>query len=384
MVSIPDENSKWMTPSGLFCADWSTIVKMGPTWTKHSEEWALHFSLGQLHCPLETLTDEDMKLWTRKTLKLPNLELEILKTSRWNFEGVFAKQYQTNRIFLAGDAVHRHPPTTGLGLNTAIGDAHNLTWKLAAVLRGQAPPSFLKSYETERQPIGKRNTQWALHTLMSFRQIDTAVSLLPGGKDIRPVNEGIFNQMLADTFDGLARRAAFQYAIGGQRIEYAAHDLEIGGVYENGALVPDGTSAPPADPLGQRYDPSTRPGHRLPHAWLRGAHTRISTHHLLSRDGTWVLLTDDSAVAEQWVNAAAKMSKRHSLKIVTARIGPNGDYKGEDEQWTSVSELEPAAGGMVLVRPDAYVAFRVKRFSATVLEQFEDAIVAILAIESTK
>jgi 2,4-dichlorophenol 6-monooxygenase len=134
LVSILDPDSPLATPSGLFGGDWTTIVQMGPTWGKHSEEFVVHLSLGQTHVPIEGLTDEDFRGCIRRALGIPDLEMEVLKASRWHLQGIYATKYQTKRIFLAGDAAHRHPPTTGLGLNTAIGDAHNLTWKLAAVL----------------------------------------------------------------------------------------------------------------------------------------------------------------------------------------------------------------------------------------------------------
>src|SRR3546814_17489547 len=81
--------------------------------------------------------------------------------NNWKGQGVLARRFREARIFLAGDAAHRHPPTPGLGLNTAVQDAQNLTWKRAAVLKGQAAPSLLDSYEAERRPVATRTVNWA-------------------------------------------------------------------------------------------------------------------------------------------------------------------------------------------------------------------------------
>jgi 2,4-dichlorophenol 6-monooxygenase len=365
LVSILDPDSPLATPSGLFGGDWTTIVQMGPTWGKHSEEFVVHLSLGQTHVPIEGLTDEDFKGCIRRALGIPDLEMEVLKASRWHLQGIYATKYQ--RIFLAGDAAHRHPPTTGLGLNTAIGDAHNLTWKLAAVLRGQAPPSFMDTYEVERQPIGKRNTQWALFTFMNFRHLDTAIAMIPGSKDLQPQNERIFQELFEDSFNGASRRAAVGYAAQGQRVEFAAQDLEMGAVYTTGALVADGTTAPTIDPRGQRYTPTARPGHRLPHAWLVGS-KRVSTHHLLDDQGSWLLLTDDSMDGKRWVEQAAKMSLKFGLEVNVVQVGETGDFKDECGQWRNDSGLAESSGGAVIVRPDGYVALRAPVFSSLAVD----------------
>jgi 2,4-dichlorophenol 6-monooxygenase len=252
-----------------------------------------------------------------------------------------------------------------VGLNTAIGDAHNITWKLAAVLKGQASPSILKTYETERQPIGKRNTQWALFTFMNFRHLDTAVGLIPGPKELSPIltpiNNALYQQLCSDTFDGEARRAAVEYAGMGQRVECACHDLEIGGVYSSGALSPDGTKPPAVDPHGQRYSSIARPGHRLPHAWLQGS-KRVSTHHLLDDKGSWLLLTDDSSNGKKWLTIAADLESQRGLKMKAVQIGGGGEFKDENGQWLKASGLEASSGGVVIIRPDGYVAFRSRDF----------------------
>ena len=87
--------------------------------------------------------------------------------SRWSIEGVVAGTSRAGRVMLAGDAGHRHPPTGGLGLNSAIQDAHNLAWKLAYVLRGQAGDALLDSYDAERRPVTANNVRRSLENGLS-------------------------------------------------------------------------------------------------------------------------------------------------------------------------------------------------------------------------
>lgn len=359
--------------STMFAADWSALVVTGPTWGKKSEEWVLHYGLGQIHPPLESISDTTMKEAIRGTLNIPDLEMEISTISRWHIDGVHAKTYQTDRVFLAGDAAHRHPPASGLGLNTGIGDAHNITWKLAAVLKGHLSADLLKTYQEERQPVGKRVVDWAMLSFMNIRILDGATGLLPGGKQMLPMNEETIKRILSQDFDGSARREVFRQIMQSQRIETSPHDIDLGSIYQAGAIVPDGFGAAIPDPRGYLYDPLARPGHRLPHAylkkagvngtwqgevratWLKGQE-RVSTHHLLDGKGTWVLITDDTAHSDQWAKTIPK-----NCRIV--RIGCRGDFEDETGQWSETSGLEVGKGGAVLVRPDAYVAFRAMVFS---------------------
>lgn len=202
----------------------------------------------------------------RTLLKLPDLKLEVLSFSSWTLERVLAPKYQKGRVFLGGDAAHRHPPATGLGLNTAVQDSHNIAWKLAHVLRGSASSSLLDTYEKERHPIGKRNCDWALFTSRNHQVIAATIGLQDGQPE---VNKARFANMFDEESDtGRATRAQLQYVIDGQAIDFHAHDMDLGFSYAAGAISPDGTAAPISDCRRQVYVPTTRPGHRLPHAMI--------------------------------------------------------------------------------------------------------------------
>src|SRR5260221_12877809 len=84
------------------------------------------------------------------------VQFKIKKITRWEVIHVVAKKYRIGRVFLAGDAAHRHSPANGLGSNTSVQDSYNLAWKLALVLSGEADERLLDSYNDERQPVGRK------------------------------------------------------------------------------------------------------------------------------------------------------------------------------------------------------------------------------------
>ena len=125
--------------------------------------------------------DEDtLMARAREVLGLqPDHPIELHAVSHWQYEGVIARQFRVGKAFLAGDAAHRHPPTGGLGLNCGVQDAHNLAWKIAAVLDGYAKDSLLDSYESERRPIAAYYTAHALENAGRHAPIGAALGLGP-------------------------------------------------------------------------------------------------------------------------------------------------------------------------------------------------------------
>src|SRR5271165_1515357 len=113
----------------------------------------------------------------RQALGLPDLPMKIHKITRWSVEAVMASAFRAGRVFLVGDAAHRHPPTGGLGLTSAIHDAQNLCWKLALVLAGHASPALLDTYQAERRPVDERNAQRSLENAASHFAIGAALGL---------------------------------------------------------------------------------------------------------------------------------------------------------------------------------------------------------------
>jgi len=154
------------------------LLPMGPTWGRNSEEWVLHFTFPP-DDPQRMFDHDVLVAHLRRLLKIPDLDVEVLNVSRWGPEGALAERFRAGRVFLAGDAAHRTPPTTALGLNSAIHDVHNLAWKLAAVLDGTASPALLDSYETERRPVDAGYVDWAMFTFVNHTVINAGLGLSP-------------------------------------------------------------------------------------------------------------------------------------------------------------------------------------------------------------
>ncbi len=355
--------------SGVFGS--GAMVPMGPTWGRHSEQWTIHFGFA----PDDPATFDEVAVLPRlrALLKLPDLPMQVHKVSDWVLEAVLAERYQDGRIFLAGDAAHRHPPTTGLGLNTAVQDAHNLAWKLAAVLKGRAGQRLLESYERERHPVGMRNVDWAMFTALNHGVVDAGMGFSPSQSPaIRHAN---FELFFADTPMGETRRARAAEVFETQRAEFQAHDLEIGFAYTNGALVADGSPPPTRDPMGGIYVPTTRPGHRLPHAWLTRGAQKLSTLDLVGRDSGFVLLIGTDGAP--WRAAAEAVGKATGVALSVVSIGVGQDYNDLDE-WQALCEI--TARGAILLRPDNHVAWRSRERGEKAAAELLGALKTVLSL----
>jgi 2,4-dichlorophenol 6-monooxygenase len=360
----------FLNPEGKDSWGSGAMVQMGPTWGSHSEEWVFHFAF-QPDDP-ERFNEEAIVPRLRTLLKLPDLDMTVHRVSHWILDRIVAERWRFGNIFLAGDAAHRQPPTSGLGLNTGIQDAHNLAWKLAEVLSGRAGDALLDSYESERKPVSTHGADWALLAFMNHFVLDAGVGLIPGAPP--EVNHGAFQALFSDTLMGESLRARAHYVLDTQRMEFNAHDVEIGFNYDEGALVPDGTPRPPRDPEGRKYQPTTRPGHRLPHAWLERDGRRLSTHDLVKASGGFTLLTDATGAA--WEQAAAAVSAELGVPITVGVIG-HDQLVDSEGTWPGLSGVQ--AGGAVLARPDQFVAWRVQALPDDPTGALADAVRAVLS-----
>ncbi|MFD9702438.1 FAD-dependent monooxygenase [Lentzea sp. NPDC059081] len=332
----------------------SIIVAAGPHWGLACEEWALHLRMPP-GATENTLDPAALALRLRALFKLPDdVDLTVHRATEYRPEAVVAHSFQAGRVFLAGDAAHRQPPATGLGLNTAIQDAHNIAWKLGVVLGGQAGPALVDTYEAERLPVARRNVSWSMACLRNYGALFASLGVVPGQPEATTAS---FRELLSDTPMGDTRRSVVREVFGTQRIEYQAHDIELGHHYQDGALVPDGTPPPPRDPMGTVHHPVARPGHRVPHAWLRRGDVRVSTLDLVGRHGGFVLIT--GALGEAWTVAAKEVADSHRVALTVVAVGTGSDatgYRDTDGTWTAVRGTDD--DGAVLVRPDNHVAWR--------------------------
>jgi len=253
----------------------------------------------------------------REAVGVPDLPVEILGVSAWEASARVADRYGHGRIFLAGDAAHEMPPTGGFGLNTGVQDVHNLAWKLAAVLHGQAETSLLDTYHAERQPLGTVTTEASLANSLSMgRTARQAGAKLP--------------------------RAEFLNEQG----------LIFGATYDSAAVIPDGTPLPHVDDPLTQYVPSAHPGRRAPHVWLERDGARISTIDLVGAHFALVTGRDGAA----WRDTVARVAGPGLPRIVAHTIGGDGAIADPAGAWSEAYGV--GDDGAVLVRPDGYVAWR--------------------------
>jgi 2-polyprenyl-6-methoxyphenol hydroxylase-like FAD-dependent oxidoreductase len=214
--------------------------------------------------------DEDMKAMFERTVAIP-LRYDMLSCNSWRQNLLLAESYQRGRVFLAGDAVHLVIPTGGLGMNTGVGDAYDLSWKLAATLQGWGGPNLLASYDVERRQVGERNVGASRYASLGRRRWRGMVR--PNIRD--------------NTRDGKASRDALTaVADVEQRKTNEMIGAELGYRYVDSSIIADVPGGP--EHLFRRYEPTTWPGARLPHVWLddgSALHDRIPDGYTLLRLG---------------------------------------------------------------------------------------------------
>ncbi|MBE7147610.1 FAD-dependent monooxygenase [Bacillus mycoides] len=236
-----------------------------------------------------------------------DIKPEIVSVLPWEASESTAVKFQDNRIFLVGDSAHIMPPTGGFGSNTGIQDAHNLAWKLAAVIKGKANPKLLETYHDERYPVAKLTTDHASSIL--FRAANR--------------EEGNLN-----TMDSLAVTAGYQYCSEAIIDECnTPHRMDI--VYLNG-----------------------RPGTRAPHFWGTYEGNEVSILDLFGSN--FVLLT--GAEPSAWNEAANVVSSGLGVKIKVYQVGLTGDFIDQGNFFRKLYGIEN--GGAVVIRPDGFIGWR--------------------------
>ena len=287
---------------------------------KHSTQLILqddtrHFTL---HSIVDS--DEAMRVKFEQTIGMP-VQYEMLSVNEWRQNLLIADRYGDGRVFLAGDAVHLVIPTGGLGMNSGVGDAIDLSWKLAATLAGWGGPELLASYEAERRPVGINNVAASRQATMGRR-----------------VWRGQIPPNLSDKgSDGAAARLKLRALVDvEQRKSSEMIGAELGYHYHGSPVIASEPDAPPYDFFD--YTPTTIPGARLPHVWLDGGiamQDRVGDGFtLLKLGGTHA---DTSALASAFATHSAPFSAL-DVPDIAAR-----DIYGRD---------------LILLRPDLHVVWR--------------------------
>ncbi|MGW4514128.1 FAD-dependent oxidoreductase [Streptomyces sp. NPDC004393] len=280
----------------------------------NEEQWVFHVpwfpERGQT---MEYFTDDRCIEHIRAAAGVRDLDVEITGRAPWHAADRVANSYREGRVFLMGDAVHEMPPTGAFGSNTGIQDAHNIAWKIAAVLRGWAGPALLDSYEAERRPVA---------------QVTSARATQQAAREQHP---------------GYSARTA----------STEAADLmttALGYRYVSGAVVGASTDEPLIpDTLCLRADPGTR----SPHMWVTRDGETVSTIDLYER--SFVLLCGHP----DWREAARTVGRLLSVPLEAYTVGRGAEFDldtGEGADWATVHGT--TSDGAVLVRPDGFVAWR--------------------------
>ncbi|MBT3152539.1 FAD-dependent monooxygenase [Streptomyces sp. CHD11] len=302
------------------------------------ERWVFHAPWHPEHGEtIEEFTDERCAAHIRRAVGVPDLDVTITGRAAWHAAERVAERYADGRVFLAGDAAHEMSPTGAFGSNTGIQDAHNLAWKLAAVLGGWAAPALLGTYDAERRPVAE-----ATGARASSRSVEHSH---PGYTP-------------ADGATGAAGRKG------------GILNVALGYRYPGGAVLGADTAAPVVpDALALTGEPGTR----APHLWLERAGTRVSTLDLYER--SLVLL---SSCDSPWQTAAAEVSADLGVPIDAYGLGdgPGADLTPDPgTDWAAAHGVSP--DGTVLIRPDGFVAWRHEIHSTDPAKTLREAITAL-------
>ncbi|MFI6039749.1 FAD-dependent oxidoreductase [Streptomyces sp. NPDC051315] len=288
---------------------------------------------------IEDFTEERCADHIRRAVGVADLDVQVTGKAPWHAAQRVARSYRSGRVLLAGDSAHEMSPTGAFGSNTGIQDAHNLAWKLAAVLGGWAGDGLLDTYDTERRPVAETTSARAAARSVEHSHPGYAPAPGTGGAPQR----GILN-------------------------------VTLGYRYPRGAVV----DADPATPVvPERLALTGEPGSRAPHLWVRHQDRRISTLDLYERS---LVLLSDADEASGWHKAAVSLAERMAVPLVSYRVGTGLDAElvpEEGADWAQTHGTSPA--GAVLVRPDGFVAWRARGAVTDVESTLRQVLATVLA-----
>jgi 2,4-dichlorophenol 6-monooxygenase len=328
------------------------MVPMGPErWGPDSEEWVIH-----LNYPVDdprAQSDEKVEADARAAMGIGEHPMRIHRITRWSVDAVMASSFSVGRVHLVGDAAHRHPPTGGLGLTSAIHDVDNLCWKLAAVLQGHAAPELLDTYEPERRSSDEQNAQRSLENAVNHFTIAAAIGV--SHENSEEQNLANLRRLWSGRPQDAEQRSAVLRHMRAQSMEFGELNVELGYRYESAAIVEDGSPLPdPVDPV-RVYEPSTRPGAPLPHAWIDDEDDGRRPIKDLVRPGRFLLIAGEEG--DSWCEAARSIADAEGLPLDAVRIGHlDGELYDPRCTWLRYREFGPE--GAILVRPDRFIAWR--------------------------
>jgi 2-polyprenyl-6-methoxyphenol hydroxylase-like FAD-dependent oxidoreductase len=278
------------------------------------------------------LTDERCLEMLREGLGTDEVPVTVENVMQWDAMADTAERFQQGRIFLAGDAAHVMPPSGGFGGNTGVQDAHNIAWKLAAVLKGIAGVGLLSTYDPERRPAAAFTVEQAYSRYVT-------------------------------------RSAPY---LRSENMQVIANDLniELGYCYHSSAVIPDEDDKD----IGHDNPRETkgRPGTRAPHIFLERGGETISSLDLFG--GNFVLLA--GADGDTWKESGRGAAKQLGLSLDCYQVGSDG-LSDPDGRFADAYGMSRA--GAVLVRPDGFVGWRAKSSETASATTVRDAVAALLS-----
>ncbi len=318
----------------------------------NSDRWLLNISYSpdKGESPVD-FTPQRCQELVKEAIGSQKYPVEILSILPWEAAARVVDRMQVGRVFLAGDAAHQMPPAGGFGLNTGVQDAHNMAWKIALVLKGQAGTGLLETYEAERLPVARMVVNQAVRELTAPTP-DTLV---------RP-EWGEEGESEGGGWSGEGGPPPGETDLLGQLVVSLAYH------YSSKAVI----GAVGLEPEPGKLDLTGTPGTRAPHLWLERQGERLSTLDLFGKG--FVLLTGSEG--NEWVKTAGKVAGTLNLKLDVYQIGEGKDLADIAGNWAKVYGVTPA--GAVLVRPDGFVGWRISSLAKLSEQELEKAITQLL------
>jgi putative polyketide hydroxylase len=323
--------------------------------------WTYNFAFDAEKETAADFTVERCEKIVRTVIGDDRFPFKIRSIMPWRMTARLATQFKKGRVFVAGDAAHPLPPTGGQGMNTGVGDVHNLAWKLALVLDGIANENLLESYEVERQPVAQINIDQSLVNAMKM-----ANSGLSGMAS----HQSDLAQMLAGP-DAPIAEEKIRSIIPNLREHFDYVGQTFGHSYNSEWIIGDGSERPEFSVVD--YTPITRPGHRLPHLWMKSVSGIVSTIDLLGFEKFTLFTT---TAGNSWISAFEMLAREMRLPSQSFSIGNGGDLWDEGQAATL---LKLNSTGMALVRPDGHVLARADELPASPRSFLEHALSAALS-----
>jgi len=288
------------------------------------DNWVFMYPYDDTVIDKSAFTEEYCRQLVLKAIGQNDIDVEILTNGGWCLGSQIAESYRHKNIFLVGDSAHRYPPSGGLGLNTGVGDAHNIAWKIAGVLKGWAWPGLLDSYEPERKQVAQNNADFSVENAGKLFSIMLATeSLMPAGK-----------QSSLETLRAAPHKwADIQQGIEDQRDHFDGMALHIGQHYGR-------ENAP--DLRADNFQFSDV-GARFPHTWLKANTEQVSSLELLNADQFTLIIRDDIEIPH------------HESEVPLQIIIENKHFSATRANLKTMG-LDDALA--VLVRPDGHIAAR--------------------------